>query len=109
MRYVFDWGQYPRLRHRVIFTKRGTTERAVLIGFETGRYVDPRLGDLLARKPLAFQKAMRSRYADLYRLARPLKHKASLTIGEFSQRDGLLHVSFGAHPKLGAFLTVWTP
>jgi hypothetical protein len=109
MRYVFDWGHYPKLRYTVIFTKRGTSERAVLIGFETGRYVDPRLGGLLAHKPLAFQNAMRSRYADLYRLARPLKRKPGVTIAEFTRRDGLLHVSFGTHPKLGTFLTVWTP
>jgi hypothetical protein len=109
MRYVLDWGSGAKLRYTVIFSKRGTSERAVLIGLETGTYVDPRLGDLLAWRPLAFQKAMRSRYADLYRLGKPLEEKPGVSIGEFTPRDGLLHVSFGTHATLGSFLTIWTP
>jgi len=79
-----------------------------LLGFESGVYRDPKLGDILGRKPAAFLSAMRASYGDSYRLVHPLKHKpGGLYIGEFRQREGTLHVSFGTHPKLRTFLTIW--
>lgn len=107
-RYVFDWGKASDLRFRVIFTEQAASERAVLLGFESGIYRDPKLGDVLKRKPAAFLSAMEASYGDVYRLVSPLKHKpGGLYIGEFGQRAGTLHVSFGTHPKLGTFLTIW--
>jgi hypothetical protein len=51
---------------------------------------------------------MRQHYGDVYRLVNPLKRKpGGLYIGEFRQRDGSLHVSFGTHAKQGTFVTVW--
>ena len=107
-RYQLIWGKFPNVRYLVIFTKRGASERAVLLGFETGIFRDPKLGDILRRQPAAFLSAMRASYGDVYRLVNPLKHKpGGLYIGEFRQRDGTLHVSFGTHPNQGTFVTVW--
>ena len=107
-RYQLIWGTFPNIRFTVIFTKRGTHERAVVLAFETGIFRDPKLGDILERRPSAFQSAMRASYGDVYRLVNPLKHKpGGLYAGEFRQRDGTLHVSFGTHLKLGTFVTVW--
>ena len=107
-RYVLSWGTDATPRFLVIFTKQGTRERAVTLAFETGVYLDPRIGDILRPAPASFLTAMRTQYGDIYELASPLKHKPGrIYSGEFRRQDGMLHVSFGTHAALGTFVTVW--
>jgi hypothetical protein len=96
------------LAYEVIFAERGGREHAVTLALETGAFRDPRLGNLLVRKPRSLAAGVRTRYGDLYRLVRPLaRTPGGVLVGEFEQRAGPLRVTFGAHGRLGTFLTLW--
>ena len=93
----------------VLFRRSGGTLRAWSVVFERGAVRDPKLGDLLARLPVSLQAAIRSRYADRYRLLRGYHCRANGDcVGEFAQPSGSLRLSFGTEPAHGRWLTLWT-
>ena len=105
--YVIGWGTRPNFAFEVIFRPVGGVERAWSIAFERGPVRDVKLGDLVGRSPLAFQRAMRVSYADTFALDRPYACKGRLCAVGFAARSGPLHVNFGTQPKLGTWLTVY--
>jgi hypothetical protein len=105
--YRIGWGARPDFAVEVIFRPSGGVERAWSIAFERGPVRDVRLGDLLGRSSAALQSAVRSRYADTFKLLRPFACKNGRCVGEFAARSGTIHVTFGTHGTLGTWLTVW--
>ena len=104
----FAWGPDPKLDYGVLFVHRGRYEHARTLVFETGSYIDPKVGNILALRPAAFLAAIRTHYGDVYQLVKPLhRDRFGTDIGELAQRHGPLHITFGSEPKLGTFVTVW--
>jgi len=107
-RYVLQWGGGSPPHYEVIFTKHGASERAVTLALETGAYQDPKIGNILKPTPAAFASLMQARYGRIYRILKPLSHQpGGRSSGEFVQRSGSLHVSFGSRPNWGTFITLW--
>jgi len=107
LRLVVGWGSRPNFSMEVVFRPSNGTPRAWSIAFELGPVRDERIGDLLGRSPHSLQAEVLRRYAGEFTLVRPYACKASHCIGEFATRTGSLHLTFGARPKLGTWLTIW--
>jgi hypothetical protein len=69
---------------------------------------DSRVGELLGRTPTSLQAAIRRKYADVYSVVRSYRCRAHSCAGEFAQRDGPLHVTFGTLPAERTYLAIWT-
>jgi hypothetical protein len=92
----------------MMFRRIGGVERARSIAFERGPVRDPKLGDVLARSPVSLQSAVLARYRDTFKLIRRYACTAGGCVGEFGPRGASsLHLTFGTHHALGAWLTVW--
>jgi hypothetical protein len=91
----------------VLFRRSGGALRAWSIAFER-RVSDVKIGALLKRSSSALQAAIRTQYGATFELLRPYACKKGRDcVGEFAARSGSLHITFGTHPVLGTWLTVW--
>jgi hypothetical protein len=107
-RYRIGWGDRSNFSIQVIFRKSGTVQRAWSIAFERGPIRDAKLGDLLAHSSRSLQTSILADYGNAFKLARPYSCSTTNCAGEFAQRTGAhLHLSFGTHPKLGTWVTLW--
>ena len=70
---------------------------------------DAKIGDLLRRSSASLQAAVNKAYANNFKLERPYKCTHRICFGMFGARKGTLHLTFGTHPKLGTWLSVWQP
>jgi hypothetical protein len=106
--YRLGWGDRRNFSIEVIFRRSGGVQHAWSIAFEGGRVRDVRVGELLGRTPEALEKTLVAGYGDTFRLTRSYHCKAGRCVGEFAPRPGhTLHVTFGSHPVLGTWLTLW--
>jgi hypothetical protein len=107
-RYRIGWGSPSNPSVEVIFARSGGVERAWSIAFDSGRVLDVKLGNLLARRSATLQAGVLAQYGDAFKLLRPYACKAqSACVGEFAPRTGSLHLTFGTHPATGTWLSIW--
>ena len=58
---------------------------------------------------MSLQARIAIRYRDTYKLVRAYScRETGVCVGEFAQRDGPLHISFGTERSSGPWLSVWT-
>ena len=106
-RYRIGWGSSSDFPIEVLFRRGGGALRAWSIVFERG-VSDVKIGALLERSSSALQAAIRAQYGATFGLLRPYACKEGRDcVGEFAARSGSLHITFGTHPALGTWLTVW--
>lgn len=106
-RYRIGWGSSSDFSVEMLFRRSGGAERAWSIVFERG-VSDVKIGALLERRSSALQAVIRTRYGAAFELLRPYACKKGRDcVGEFAARSGSLHITFGTHPTLGTWLTVW--
>jgi len=106
-RYRIGWGTQSRLSTEVIFRRSGGVQRAWSIAFERGPVRDAEVGNLL-QPSAALQRAIVAKYGTTFKLVRPYACKTETQcVGEFAARSGLLHLTFGAQPVTGTWLTIW--
>jgi hypothetical protein len=96
------WGRRDDFAAEVLFSHG----RATSIVFERGLFLERRIGDLLRRSP-ALEQKIANRYGDTFSLLHPYACGDALCVGEFVQRAGPLHVTFGTHGRLGTWVTLW--
>lgn len=108
VRYKIGWGTPSDFSLMVLFRRSNGALRAWSVVFERGPVRDKRIGELLGRPPVSLRDALRRRYADQYELARNYRCRSSgLCSGEFAQRAGPLHLTFGRNRVRGTWLTIW--
>jgi len=107
-RFRIGWGSPADFSIEVLFHRSGQVERAYSIVFQRGPVSDVKVGDLLGRRPVALQAAIRARYGGVFKLIRTSVCKShAACVGEFAPRTGSIYLTFGTNPKLGTWLTVW--
>jgi hypothetical protein len=86
----------------VLFRRSSRTWRSWSIIFRRGGLVaDVRIGDLLNRSSSALQREVIAKYGVTYKLVRAYgcRRVTGLCSGEFAQRSGLLHFTFGTERR----------
>jgi hypothetical protein len=106
-RYRLGWGTPRNFSLEVLFRRSGGVERAWSIVFERGSIREVKLGDVLQRRPAAFQAAVLARYGATFRLLRRYTCKRGACVGELAPRTGSIHLTFGTQRVTGTWLTVW--
>ena len=109
-RYRIGWGTPTRFSVEVIFRRTGGAYRAWSIALGHGGPVaDVRVGDLLNRSSAALQHAIAAKYRGVFQLVRSYAcTRKAYCVGEFAQRDGALHLTFGTLGRTGTWVTLWT-
>ena len=109
-RYRIGWGTPAEFSIEVIFRRSGSRWRSWSIVFRRGGLVaDVRIGDLLNRPSSALQNQVIAKYGSTYKLVRGYACRPkSFCSGEFAQRSGLLHFTFGTERGEGTWVTLWT-
>jgi hypothetical protein len=105
--YRIGWGTQTDFSMEVIFNRTNGALRAWSIVFARPPVRDARIGELLGRTSISLQAAVESMYADVFKLVRGYRCRAGSCVGEFAQRDGPLHLSFGTFPAHRTHLAVW--
>jgi hypothetical protein len=106
--YKLGWGSPTDFSMEVIFNRRRGALRAWSVVFGRAPVRDARIGELLGRTSVSLQAMIRSKYADVYKVTRTYRCRVGTCVGEFAQRDGPLHLTFGTEGALGRHLAVWT-
>jgi hypothetical protein len=106
--YMLGWGARPNFLVEVRFRRARGVERAWSMSFEHG-VRDVKVGDLLGRSSPALQAAILRQYSDQFKLIRPYtcENTNKICSGDFAQRIGSLHLTFGTQPMLGTWLNVY--
>ena len=106
--YRIGWGDPSVPAIEVLFRRRGGVQYAWSIAFHHVVVRDVKIGDLLGRRSGALQAAILAQYGDTFKLLRPYacKHSGEC-VGEFAPVGGTHHLTFGAQPMNGIWLTIW--